>query len=472
MYHGVTIAAHLDESGIPFPTGPARRPLPRPAPRPPAPRWLQRPPAASGGPPLSGVTVAVVGLGYVGLPLALGLWEAGARIIGVDRSEERLADIHAGRVDVLPAQQAALACAERDAAFALTARPDSLGEADAVLVCVPTPVAADRTPDLGPLRRACADVVERAREGQLIVLTSTSYPGTTRDLLIEPLAARGLTPEEEVLVAFAPERIDPGNAGHAPEGTPRVVGGAGPVSARAAAALLAPTAARVHLAPGPEAAEMAKLWENTFRAVNIALANELSDACVALGLSPLDVLDAAATKPYGFMPFRPGPGAGGHCIPCDPHYLLARLPRGAEDAPLTGAAMSALHERPAQVVRTALRTLGADGVAPERARVLVLGAAYKPGVSDVRESPALRILGLLAAEGVQVAYSDPRVPVLALADGSVLHCVTAPQEQHWDLVIVHTVQPGTDLAWLDEGHRVLDPGFHRRAAAPVAGVTP
>ncbi|MFB7596571.1 nucleotide sugar dehydrogenase [Streptomyces sp. NPDC056160] len=467
----MTITAIPSETGAPSaPAALDRRPPPLPVPRlSVAPRWLERLAGTPGGAPLSGMSVAVVGLGYVGLPLALGLWEAGARIIGVDRSAERLAAVRAGRVDVLPGRHAVLACAARDDGFVLTARPDALREADAVLICVPTPVTAERAPDLRPLRRACADVVDRAREGQLIVLTSTSYAGTTRDLLIEPLRARGLVPEDQVLVAFAPERIDPGNVRHAPEATPRVIGAAGPLSARAAAALLAPTAARIHQAPCPEAAEMAKLWENTFRAVNIALANELSDACVGLGLSPVDVLDAAATKPYGFMPFRPGPGAGGHCIPCDPHYLLAQLPGGADDAPLIGSAMSALHERPAGVARTALRMLRAAGLAPQRARVLVLGAAYKPGVSDVRESPALRILALLAAEGVQVSYSDPCVPALTLADGSVLRSEAAPRDRHWDLVIVHTVQPGTDLAWLDEGHRVLDPGFHR-AADPVVGV--
>lgn len=426
------------------------------------------------------MTVAVVGLGYVGLPTALGCWRAGASIIGLDSSAQRLHDIRTGAVDLLPDQHATLACARAGAGigdgFLLTSDAGALRRADAVVICVPTPVTADQEPDPAALRAACACVVDHAVADQLIVLTSTSQVGTTRALLLEPLAARGLVAEENVLVAFAPERIDPGNERHRQEDTPRIVGGAGPRSSRAAARLLASTASSVHRVADPETAEMAKLWENVFRAVNIALANELSDACLHLGVPPLAVIEAAASKPYGFMPFFPGPGAGGHCIPCDPYYLLGQLPvqsgaapAASTAAPVLSTAMAALRDRPVRVARLAAEALQRSGVAVPGARVLVLGVAYKEGVSDVRESPALRILALLAAQGAEVAYSDPRVPTVTV-DGVVLGSVPEPGALPWDLVIVHTAHPGWDLSWLDAvpGPRVLDTRFRRAWPAPVA----
>ncbi|WP_345942609.1 nucleotide sugar dehydrogenase [Streptomyces sp. SID486] len=431
-------------------------------------RWTDR--LCGGGDddatPLLGLTVAVVGLGYVGLPTALGLLDAGATVLGVDISEQRLTDIRNGDVDLLPAQHAALACTESTGAFLLTSDVDTLPGADAVIICVPTPVTEDHRPDLRALRAACATVVERAVPGQLIVLTSTSHVGTTRELLLAPLAERGLTAERDVLVAFAPERIDPGNEHHTPENTPRIVGGAGPAATRAAAFLLRATASRIHEVSDPETAEMAKLWENIFRAVNIALANELSEACAHLGVAPVQVIEAAATKPYGFMPFYPGPGAGGHCIPCDPYYLLHQLPPDGPAAPVLSSAMTALRERPAQIAGRAEELLRADGTGLPGARVLVLGAAYKPGVSDMRESPALRLLGLLADGGAEAHYTDSHVPLLTV-DGRELTSVPEPHEEHWDLVIVHTVHPGDDLGWLAAVPRVLDTR-HRIRSAPCA----
>ncbi|MFE0672076.1 nucleotide sugar dehydrogenase [Streptomyces sp. NPDC058867] len=450
------------------------------APAPAAPgvaRWADRALTGDGRGPeaLRGITVAVVGLGYVGLPTALALWGAGAAVVGVDTSARRIDDIREGVVDLLPAQHAVLACAENTCDLLLTTDADAVREADAVVICVPTPVTADHRPDLTALRAACASVVERAAPGQLIVLTSTSHVGTTRDLLIRPLAARGLTAEREVLVAFAPERIDPGNARHTPENTPRLVGGAGPLASRAAAFLLAATAAEVHEVAEPETAEMAKLWENVFRAVNIALANELSDACLHLGLAPLPVIEAAATKPYGFLPFYPGPGAGGHCIPCDPYYLLGQLPEQdagtgpehAPSAPVVRAAMAALRDRPARIAARAAELLRADGLRPAGARVLVLGVAYKEGVSDVRESPALRLLALLAEQGADIHYSDCHVDSVEVA-GRELRSVPRPREEHWDLVVLHTAHPDTDLDWLRTAPRVLDTRHRHRPPTPAA----
>ncbi|WP_241562621.1 nucleotide sugar dehydrogenase [Streptomyces hoynatensis] len=399
--------------------------------------------------------MAVVGLGYVGLPTALALRAADHRVIGLDNRPERLAEIEQGRADLIPADRERLRAHRGRPAFELTTDPARLGAADAVLVCVPTPVDARLVPDLGALRAACATVVERAVPGQTLILTSTSYVGTTRDLLVKPLAARGLVPSRDLFVAFAPERIDPGRPAHMQQNTPRVVGGVGRSCGERAAEVLRETAGGVRLVGSAEAAEMCKLLENTFRAVNIAFANEFATACGALGLDPAEVLDAAATKPFGFMPFAPGPGAGGHCIPCDPHYLLWQLRGGPVSCRITEAAMNALAERPHRVAERALETLAEHGVARRGARVLLLGVAYKSGVADVRESPALTIIGALARAGAEVAYCDPLVPALTV-DGRPVPRVTDPVASEWDLVLAHTLHPGQDLGWLDGTAPVLD----------------
>ncbi|MFE3634587.1 nucleotide sugar dehydrogenase [Streptomyces cellostaticus] len=402
----------------------------------------------------------MVGLGYVGLPTALALFAAGADVIGVDTSPHRLQAIHRGAVDLLPVHRAQLARAVGSEKLRLTGSVTEAGDADAFVICVPTPVDGRREPDLAALSSACSSVVRHARAGQLIVLTSTSYVGTTRDLLIRPLAERGLVVDRDVWVAFSPERIDPGNQRDTPERTPRLVGGAGPESTRVATALLAPTASRIHPVDSPETAEMAKLWENTYRAVNIALANELSDACRALGLAPLPVIEAAATKPYGFMPFYPGPGVGGHCIPCDPHYLRWQLRGARHETPLIDTALVANGRRPARVADEALWMLAEAAVPAEGARVLMVGVAYKAGVADIRESPALEILARLGAAGAIVAYSDPLVPSVEVA-GALLADVPHPDPADWDMVVVHTRQPGQDLTWLDDAALVLDTGERR-----------
>ncbi|MFJ8885450.1 nucleotide sugar dehydrogenase [Streptomyces sp. NPDC102402] len=414
-------------------------------------------------------TVAVIGLGYVGLPTALSLHAAGHTVIGVDTSESRLGDIRSGRVDLLPSQHSRLTAALPDPAFRLTAEPAAVADADSVIICVPTPVDGMLRPDLRALTAACASVVRHALPGQLLVLTSTSYVGTTRDLLVAPLTARGLRPGEDVFVAFAPERIDPGNPSHSPDRTPRVIGGLTPRSTELAASLLAGTAPSVHRVDSPEAAEMSKLWENTFRAVNIALANELTESCLEFALEPRQVIDAAATKPYGFMPFYPGAGVGGHCIPCDPHYLLWQLRARKVASPLVDAAMTAIAERPARVAGKARESLAARGVAIAGARVLILGVAYKPGVADLRESPALEIMDRLTAWGATVEYADPLVPSLD-RHGVPRHSVGAPGALGWDLVVVHTVHPGTDLDWLDDGPAVLDVTHRLPRAATGAAV--
>jgi nucleotide sugar dehydrogenase len=403
--------------------------------------------------------VAVLGLGYVGLPTALGLTAAGGSVIGIDASKARLAAIRAARVDLLPSDLERLRAALGRAEFRLTSDPSVLRHARAVLICVPTPVDPHLTPDLRPLARACASVVEQAVRGQTIVLTSTTYVGTTRDLLVGPLAARGLAAGEDVFVAFSPERIDPGNAAHPQQSVPRVVGGATRVCSRRAAALLGRVAEVVHEVSSPEAAEMTKLYENTFRAVNIALANELDHVSHALDLEVMEVIAAASTKPYGFMPFYPGPGVGGHCIPCDPHYLLWQLRAKRLASPLIERAMTSIAERPAQVVNRIREVLSDAGRGLRGTRVLVVGVAYKPGVEDLRESSALEILDALRGHGTEVAYHDAFVPWIRLGDGAVLESVADPGGQEWDLVVLHTLHPGVDHGWIAGYANVLDASY-------------
>ncbi|MGW2821178.1 nucleotide sugar dehydrogenase [Streptomyces sp. NPDC001443] len=399
--------------------------------------------------------VAVVGLGYVGLPTALGLLAAGTEVIGLDVSAERLTGIRNGDVDLLPSDLERLERFNGDPRFTLTDDPAALAGARTVLVCVPTPVDRHLAPDLRALTAAAATVVEHAVPGQLLMLTSTTYVGTTRDLLTEPLTERGFTVGEDIFVAFSPERIDPGNAKHTQDTTPRVVGGDGQETIDRAVAVLSRTASSVYVLPSPEAAEMTKLWENTFRAVNIALANEFADNCRVLGLDPIPVIEAAATKPFGFMPFYPGPGVGGHCIPCDPHYLLWQLRAERVTSPLVEAAMNGIAGRPHHVVRRVREALGERGKPLTGARILIVGMAYKPGVEDLRESPALEIFEELAHEGAQVRFTDSMVRAARLA-GGIQESLIAPQDHEWDLVLVHTVHPNADLAWLNGRNDVLD----------------
>jgi UDP-N-acetyl-D-glucosamine dehydrogenase len=400
--------------------------------------------------------VAVLGLGYVGLPTALAFHHAGTAITGIDIRQRRLADIAAGDVDLLQADRDRLDDALASRSFALTSDPAALKEADAVVICVPTPVDEHLTPDLGPLRSACDAVVRFARPGQVLLLTSTTYVGSTRSLLAEPLGRRGLAIGRDVQVAFSPERIDPGNATHTQDRVPRVVGGVTPACAQRATKLLARIAPVVHTVGSPEAAELTKLYENTFRAVNIALANELADISRVFALDVMEVIEAASTKPYGFMPFYPGPGVGGHCIPCDPHYLLWQLRAHRASAPVIGSAMQQVATRPVRVAERAAETLAAHGRAVAGARILVVGVTYKPGVADVRESPAVAIIDQLVQRGASVSYLDPLVPRLELPGGRRLDAVVPSSRERYDLVVVHCLHPGVDYRWVAGQPHVLD----------------
>ena len=399
--------------------------------------------------------VAIVGLGYVGLPTSLVFHAAGRRVLGLDVSH-RLKVITEERADLLATDRERLTWALGDPNFQITSDAHRLSTAAAVIICVPTPVDEYLVPDLRILEGACATVVEAAVRGQVLLLTSTAYVGSTRDLLVKPLAARGLRVGIDVFVAFSPERIDPGNDRYAHEDVPRVLGGSTPACAGRAAAVLESYAKSVHVVPSAGVAEMSKLLENTFRAVNIALANEFAEICQVMGMEVVDVIDAAASKPYGFMPFYPGPGVGGHCIPCDPHYLLWQLRRERLSTPVIEDAMTALAGRPRRVVGRIWETLCDIGRGHPGARVLVLGVAYKPDVQDVRASPAVEVLSELIAAGLIVEYFDPLCATVTLPDGTTLIGVDDPAGFDADLILAHTLHHGVDLDWLVDQPVVLD----------------
>lgn len=401
-------------------------------------------------------SVAVVGLGYVGLPTAYALRSQSSRTVGVDASPQRLGAIAEAAVDLPEPDREGLLDALAAQSLALTSDPAALAAADAVILCVPTPVDGNREPDLRALRGACAEVLAHVHSGQTIILTSTTFPGTTRQLLVEPLAERGWKVGEDVFVAFSPERIDPGNLDHVQRETPRIVGGETEACSSRAARVVGWMTDQVYLVGSPEAAELTKLYENVFRAVNLALANEVADVCGGLGLDPVEVTVAAGTKPYGFLGSFPGPGVGGHCIPCDPHYLLWQLHQQNRSAPLIEQAMHGIENRPARVAQRALDVLARGGVEPAGARVLLVGVSYKAGVRDLRESPALAILSTLVESGVDVGYHDPLLTEIELPSGKRLRSEPDPDGNEWNLVLLHTVHPGHDYEWVRRCPRVLD----------------
>jgi UDP-N-acetyl-D-glucosamine dehydrogenase len=422
--------------------------------------------------------VAVVGLGYVGLPTAIALRNAGCRIVGIDVSGSRLSAIRAGEAELLTSEQRDLRRHLASDGFVLTNRIKALDAADLVLICVPTPVDECQRPDLEILRGACASVVRHARPGQTLVLTSTTYVGTTRELLATPLQERGLRVGEDVFVAFAPERIDPGVSEHEQLKTPRVLGGVTEACGARAAAVLRHTCKCLHRVSSPEAAELVKLYENTFRAVNIALAFELAEACGVHGLDPIEVTEGAATKPYGFLAHYPSAGVGGHCIAVDPHYLLHDLRERGRPAAMAEEALRKLVGRPRHIAWRAHEALVQLGRPLPRARVLVVGASYKPGVADTREAPALEIIARLRAEGAHVDYHDPLVPALEVA-GERLRGVAAPaaaqsagrrlggpalDPEGYDLAILTTLHPEHDYEWLERCPAVLDCTYRHHAA--------
>jgi UDP-N-acetyl-D-glucosamine dehydrogenase len=402
--------------------------------------------------------IGVMGLGYVGLPLATAFARAGFRVTGFERDAEKVQSIGEGRsyIDDVPSGDVA----ELGAAGMLSATTNfaELSAQDVIHVCVPTPLTKTKDPDFSYIAGAVEEIRKRLRSGQLVILGSTTYPGTTHELVRAELEESGLCVGVDFSLAFAPERIDPGNRDCAVRAVPKVVGGETPRCTDLAVRVFAPVFDAVVPVSSSQSAEMVKLLENTFRAINIGLANEVALMCDRLGLDVWEVIDAAATKPYGFMKFLPGPGLGGHCIPVDPTYLSWKLKSLNFNARFIELATEINRQMPEHVAARVADLLNEDRIAVNGSHILLLGVAYKADVSDVRESPALDVLRLLRARGAEVRFHDPHVPELDLP-GEVLKGVELSDEEleDADLVVVMADHGAVDYARVAaRAHRIFD----------------
>ena len=353
--------------------------------------------------------LGIVGLGYVGLPLALEFAKAGFHVIGYDVSERVVNGLMTGESHIQDVSSEELGAVVRSGHFEATADESRLREMDAISIAVPTPLAKTRDPDMTYIIAAADAIARNAHPGLLIVLESTTYPGTTRELMQPKLEAAGLTVGEDVFLAFSPERVDPGNPFWNTRNTPKVVGGITPACTEVAAAMYASCLERIVPVSSTETAELVKLLENTFRSVNIGLVNEMQIVCDKLGVNVWEVIDAAATKPFGFMKFTPGPGIGGHCIPLDPHYLAWKMRTLNYKTRFIDLASEINSEMPTLVVERVVQALNGDRKPVNGSRILVLGVAYKKDIDDMRESPALDVIRLLEGQKAEVAYHDPHV---------------------------------------------------------------
>jgi UDP-N-acetyl-D-glucosamine dehydrogenase len=373
------------------------------------------------------MSIGIVGLGYVGLPLAIGFAEAGFDVLGVDVDQAKIAALREGRshIEDIPSE-----------------RLGAVHECDGILVCVPTPLTRNREPDLGPLlnaSRALAGVIAR---GQLVVLESTTFPGTTREHLVPLLEESGLQAGEDFSLAFSPERVDPGRTDFTLRNTPKVVGGLTPACTERAVELYGRVCDQVVPVSTPEVAELSKLLENIFRSVNIALVNEMAVLADRMGIDIWEVIDAAATKPFGFTRFDPGPGMGGHCLPVDPFYLTWKAREYDLSTEFIELAGKVNQNMPYFCLEKIERALNDDGKAVRGARVLVVGVAYKGGTSDMRESPALKIIDLLVERGAEVAYHDPFVEDIGRHG---LRSVGLDEGlESCDMAVIVTAHPGVD----------------------------
>ena len=419
--------------------------------------------------------VGIIGLGYVGLPLALLFSEAHFRVTGFDIDAEKIALLNAGGSYIHHIQPEQIAAA-RSEGFSATTKFAEIRSCDAILICVPTPLAADHTPDMSFIEGTVKTLAPHTRPGQLIVLESTTWPGTTTELVVpaledfgpigtvvqrvaEPSIANAASGNaiSGLLVAFSPEREDPGNRTTPRRAIPKVVGGVCADATAAASALYGTIFDRTVSVSSPEAAEMTKLLENIYRGVNIALVNELKQLCIAMDLDIWEVIDAAATKPFGFQAFYPGPGIGGHCIPVDPFYLSWRARQFNQPTRFIELAGQVNEAMPAFVVRSVQRALEREGMALSGAKVLLLGIAYKADVDDLRESPALVLFDLLRSAGAEVSYNDPFFPEVGAGRHYSLEARSTPLGRvgEFDCVLLVTDHSGYDIPALVAGSRLF-----------------
>lgn len=410
--------------------------------------------------------LAVIGIGYVGLPLAVAFAEAGYRVTGIDLDPRKVETINHG-TSYIPdvSSESVLALTEADRLVAATDFT-ALRESDVIFICVPTPFDRMKAPDLTAVKRASESISEHLRRGQLIILQSTTYPGTTEEVVLPILEKSGLNAKEDFFLAFSPERIDPGavnSEGWNVKNTPKVLGGLTPRSTALAAALLSQLTPQVHIVSSPRAAEMSKLLENIFRSVNIALVNELALLSERMGIDIWEVIEAAKTKPFGFMPFYPGAGVGGHCIPVDPYYLSWKAREFDFYTKFIELAAEVNQSMPFHVVSLANDALNLSGKSLAGAQVLVLGVAFKRDIDDARNSPAGRVIELLLARDAQVRYHDPYVPHFRVGD-SVFHqksteldsvALTVEEISQADLVVIVTGHSAIDYQMVAEAARLI-----------------
>jgi UDP-N-acetyl-D-glucosamine dehydrogenase len=420
---------------------------------------------------LKEAVIGVVGLGYVGLPLAVAFGQKGFAVVGVDVDASKVASLQAGHSYVEDIADAELAPLVANGRFRASTDFAILQEADAISICVPTPLRKTKDPDISYIISATDSIVRHAGgRGKLIVLESTTYPGTTEEVILPRLVENGDVVGRDFLLAFSPERIDPGRTDYTVWTTPKVIGGMTPDCTDTAVALYGQVVQQPVPVSSPAAAEMVKLLENTFRAVNIALVNEVAIMCDRLGLNVWEVVEAAATKPYGFMKFTPGPGVGGHCIPLDPHYLSWKLKTLNYNARFIELAGEINSHMPEYVVSKVSDALNADRKAVNGSKVLVLGVAYKPNIGDVRESPALDVILHLQERGAVVSYHDPYVADLR-HEGLDYQSVelTAETVQTADCVVIVTNHRAYDWAWVAQQAGLIVDTRNAVSGLPVNG---
>ena len=401
-------------------------------------------------------TAAVIGLGYVGLPLALEIASAGFKVVGIDLDQNKINNLKEGKSYIGDVSDQTIAGAIRTGRFTPTSDFSALRDVDTVSICVPTPLSKSRDPDISFILAATEKIRKYLHAGQLIVLESTTYPGTTDELILPELESSGLRVGADFFLAFSPERIDPGNTAFNTHNTPKIVGGITETCTEIARIFYSQFIERVIAVSSTKCAEMVKLLENTFRSVNIGMVNELALMCDVLGVDVYEVIDAAATKPFGFIPFYPGPGLGGHCIPIDPHYLAWKLKALNFQARFIGLAAEINGMMPSVVTTMVGEGLNRFSKSIRGSKVLILGVAYKKNVSDCRESPALDVMRMLSDKGALLSYNDPFVPTLRI-NGNALKSIelTSDNIEGQDCIIILTDHTAYDFRRITAASKLI-----------------
>jgi UDP-N-acetyl-D-glucosamine dehydrogenase len=409
------------------------------------------------------VEIATLGLGYVGLPLSVEFGEAGFKVTGYDLSKDKVAGVNRGESHIKDVPSERVKALVQAGRLRASADFDGLARADALIICVPTPLSKTKDPDLSMVLDAARAIASRLRPGQVVVLESTTYPGTTEELILPMLTERGLAVGESFFLAFSPERVDPGNTRFHTRNTPKIIGGVTPICTDVARTLYRQAIDTVIPVSSTQTAEMVKLLENTFRSVNIGLVNEVALMCARLEVDVWEVITAAATKPFGFMPFYPGPGLGGHCIPIDPLYLSWKLKTLNYRARFIELAGEINSEMPEYVCARVAEALNEREQSVKGSQILVLGITYKRDVEDIRESPALDILRILEKRGARLSYNDPYVPTLELNQATLRSADLIPAVREADIVVIVTDHSSYPYAEIVENARlVLDTRYATR----------